>query len=180
VGNRRAREFQLEQERLARVAEDERAMLEPRPASLRHLIGSMPLRLQLIILPSFNEARAWEIRNARQGWTLGRPRLVASDGDPLLAGFDQVSFSSQRLQDFHRQLLALALPLGPNLDGFGGADGSLYQLAVYGDIFAHFRFQWWSVPPPQWQPMVNILSEMIRAFLMAEGRSAEECANWLE
>jgi hypothetical protein len=61
-----------------------------------------------------------------------------------------------------------------------GADGSLFQLAVFGNGEPQIRFQWWSVPPPQWQPMVAIANEMIQGFLMAEGRSADECADWVE
>ena len=77
-------------------------------------------------------------------------------------------------------MTSLALPLLPDLSGGGGADGSLYQLAVFGDLYSEFRFQWWSEPPIQWQPLVNVANEMIQAFLMAEGWSAEECAGWPE
>jgi hypothetical protein len=60
----------LEQDRLARVAQVERAMTEPRPASQRYLTGHGILRMQIIVLPSFVEARAWEVRQNQQQWSL--------------------------------------------------------------------------------------------------------------
>jgi hypothetical protein len=180
VGNRRAREFRLEQDRLAQIAEEERAGIEPRPPSgHRHLIGIGSLRLQLIMLPSFEEPRAWEIRERQQQWSLFRSR-VEPEPEVRLVGYEPVSFESTQLQEFFRRVTALRLPLGPNLDGFGGADGSQYQLAAFGDAFAEFRFQWWSEPPPAWQPLVDVANEMIEAFLKAEGRTPKECANQFE
>jgi hypothetical protein len=180
VGNRRAREFRLEQDRLARLAEDERTSALPRPAGgHRHLMGIGSLRLQLIVLPSFEEPRVWEVRERAQEWALFRSQVVEPESVPWLVGYDPVRFESNRLQGFFRRVTALTLPLGPDLDGFGG-DGSLYQLAVFGDGYAEFRFQWWSVPPPPWRPLVSVANDMIQAFLMAEGWSAEECATWPE
>lgn len=179
VGNRQAREFRLEQDRLARLAEEEQRLTQPRPSgSLLHLMSIGSLRLQLIVLPSFEEPRAWEIRQKQQHWGLFRSRVIESGSQ--LIGCDPVSFDTLRLQEFFRRITTLSLPLGPDIDGFGGADGSLYQLAVFGDIYAEFRFQWWSVPPPSWQSLVNIANEMIEAFLMAEGWSSEECAAYME
>jgi hypothetical protein len=181
VGNRRAREFRLEQDRLARLAEEERTRTQPRPASgHRHLMGIGSLRLQIIVLPSFEEPRAWEVRQRQQQWILFRSRVVEPGPEARLAGYEPVSFESVRLQEFFRRVTALTLPHGPDLDGFGGADGSLYQHAVFGDDYAEFRFQWWSVPPPPWQPLVNVANEMIKAFLMAEGWRAEDRAGWPE
>jgi hypothetical protein len=100
--------------------------------------------------------------------------------DAILAGADVISFQSSRLEDYYRRLLAITLPLGPGLDDFGGADGSLFQLAVFGSAEPQIRIQWWSISPPQWQSLVTIANEMIREFLMAEGRTANECDEWLE
>jgi hypothetical protein len=165
---------------LARVAEAELAMTQPRPASRRHLGGHGILRIQLIVMPSFVEDRAWEVRQNQQRWCLCCPRVIEPGSDSLLAGAELVSFESRRLEDFYRRLLALTIPLGPGLDNFGGADGSLFQLAVFGNDEPQVRFQWWSVAPPQWQPVVAIVSEMIQGFLMAEGRSIDDCLDWLE
>lgn len=136
--------------------------------------------MQVIVLPSFVEPRAWEVRQNQRQWSVCCPRIVEPGLDAALAGADLLSFESERLENFYRRLLALTLPLGPGLDDFGGADGSLFQLAVFGNGEPQMRFQWWSVPPPQWQPMVAIAKEMIQGFLIAEGRSAEECADWVE
>jgi hypothetical protein len=179
VGNRRAREFALQQERAAQLAEEERAAAEPRPAgSRRHLTGLGSLRLQLIVLPSFEEPRAWEVRQREQQWSLFRSRVAEPGPDVKLVGFDRVPFESDWLRRSFQRVTALTLPLGPDLDGFGGADGNLYQLAVFGDVFTEFRFQWWSAAPPQWQPLVSVANEMIQAFLLAEGRSGEQFAGW--
>lgn len=68
----------------------------------------------------------------------------------------------------------------PDLSGMGGADGSNYELAVFGDLYSEFRFQWWSEPPAEWKPLVTIATEMIKAFLIAGGWSVEASANWPE
>src|SRR4051812_26423120 len=85
VGNRRAREFRLQQERLARKVDEERARTLPRPAGFDpHTGGVGSLRLQLVVLPSFEEPRAWEIRQGPEEWCLCSPRVT--EPGPMLVG----------------------------------------------------------------------------------------------
>jgi hypothetical protein len=44
----------------------------------------------------------------------------------------------------------------------------MYQLAVFGDLWSSWRFQWWSEAPAAWRPLVAIAEEMIAAFAAAE------------
>ena len=99
VGNRKAREFMLQQEHAARIAEEERARTRPRaPGFDSHTGGIGLLRLQLIVLPSFEDTHAWEIRQDQQQWCLCKPQVVQPG--PELVGYDQVPFESNRLQEF--------------------------------------------------------------------------------
>lgn len=177
VGNRRAREFHLQQERAAQVADDEHARTEPRRASSDAHLGIGWLRLQLVVCPSFEESKAWEIRQGGENWSLYSSKVVEPDLDPQLLGFDQLQFESERLEAIFRRVSSLSLPLDPN--GHGGADGTTYQLALFSDV-PRCRFQWWSEPPDKWRPLANIVAEMIEEFLKAEGWSAEDRAGWPE
>ncbi|HVF74577.1 MAG TPA: hypothetical protein VM938_05970, partial [Acidimicrobiales bacterium] len=88
-------------------------------------------------------------------------------------GYDPVPFESDRLAAFFQRVATLTMPIGPDLSGYGGCDGTMYQLAAFGDLFSACRFQWWSSWPPHWQPLVDIASEMIEAFTDAEAPDAE-------
>lgn len=164
MGNRRARELMLQQEEDACW---QRIRTEPRPATRDvHARGIGALRVQLIKCPSFEEARAWEVRNGPQGWTLFEPRVLRqlSILEVELVGYDAVPFPSDRLATFFAKITALSLPIAPILTGSAGADGTLYQMAVFGDLCSSWRFHWWDRPPEGWRPLVTIAEEMFAAF----------------
>jgi hypothetical protein len=71
------------------------------------------------------------------------------------------------------RVTALTLPLRPDLSGCGGADGTLYELSVVGDLSSGWRFQWWSDWPEQWRPLVELAEEMHAAFSAAAGQDVE-------
>lgn len=169
MGNRKAREFMLQQE------EDSlwhRIRTEPRPATCDvHARGIGQLRMQLIVCPSFEDGMAWDVRQGPQGWCLFRPRVLGSWPQVQLIGYDTVPFASDRLADYFKRVTALSLPIAPDLSGCCGPDGTTHQLAIFGDMYSSWRFQWWSKPPKQWRPMVEIASEMLAAFLAAASAS---------
>ena len=166
MGNRRARAFASEQ---ADAADWERVRTEVRPAAADvHARGIGGRRLQLIVCPSFGEPRAWEVREGPGGWGLFRSRVVAPWPAVQLAGYDLVPIDPAALAGFYGRVVGLALPIGPDLGGSGGADGTVTQLAVFGDSFAACRFQWWSEPPAQWRPLADLAAEMLAVFSAAD------------
>ncbi len=170
VGNRRARELTLRQ---AEEADWERVRTQPRPAHGDvHARGIGIRRLQLIVAPSFEEVSVWELRQGQE-WQLIRPRVFARVPTLMLVGHDVVPFSSSALAAYFERVTALTLPLRPDLSGYGGADGTMHELAVYGDLSSAWRFQWWSSSPEQWRPMVELAAEMHAAFTAARGAFAE-------
>ena len=164
MGNREAR-------KLTRQIEDnakwQRHIAERRPAT-RDVLPIGPVlgirRLQLITCPSFESAHAWEVRASKSEWRLFRTQVVESWPDVQLVGYDPVDFSSEQLSGYFDRIISLTLPLCPDLSGGGGLDGTTHQLAVFGDLYSSWRYQWWSEPPPQWSPLVAIASDMITAF----------------
>jgi hypothetical protein len=120
-------------------------------------------RLQLLFLPSFDEPLAFEIRQAGDEWRLFRSR-VAETRPTQLVGYDHISFESDKLAAFFARVCALSLPLAPYLNQAAGIDGDMYHLAVFGDMYTEWRFQWWSESPPQWRPLVDLAHEMLSAF----------------
>ncbi len=170
MGNRRARAFTLQQ---ADEADWERIRTEPRPAGRDvHARGIGVRRLQLIVAPSFGQPSVWEVRQA-QGWTLTRPRAVRTEPELLLVGLEVVPFVSAELEAFFRRVTALTLPLQPDLSGYGGADGTGYELSVFGDLWSGWRFHWWSEWPAQWRPLVDLAAEMHAAFAAADSGERE-------
>jgi len=171
VGNRRARELTLQQ---AEEAEWERVRTEPRPA--HHDVCARGIggrRLQLIVAPSFDEVSVWEVRQGQE-WQLIRPRVVETRPTVMLVGHEVVPFASAALSAYFDRVAALTLPLRPDLSGYGGADGTMYELALFGDLWSAWRFQWWSSWPEQWRPMVELAAEMHAAFAAARIPNAEQ------
>ena len=176
MGNRRARELMLRQ---ADEADWERVRTQPRPArSDPHAGGIGVRRLQLIVAPSFETASVWDVRqvwDAHRGheWQLIRPRIVEMDPALLVVGHDVVPLPSATVAAYFERVIAINLPLRPDLSGCGGADGTVYELEVVGDLSSGWRFHWWSNWPQQWRPLVELAEEMHAAFSAATGQSAE-------
>lgn len=128
------------------------------------------LRVQLVIEPSFEEGFSWDIRVRDPEWRLFRstiPRLNehnVHEGIKLL-GYEELGIESDILRAYFDKLRSLTLPIAPLFNGMGGLDGTSFQLALFGDPHAQVRFQWWSDPPPQWEPLIEIANEMIVRFL---------------
>jgi hypothetical protein len=170
VGNRRARELMLRQ---AEEADWQRVRVEPRPARCDvHARGIGARRLQLIVAPSFGTVSAWEVRQCEE-WQLIHPHVFATDPELMLVGHEVVPFDSFKLAAYFERLAALTLPLRPDLSGYGGADGTGYELAMFGDLWSAWRFKWWSEWPEQWRPLVDLAAEMHGAFVAAHSLNAE-------
>lgn len=185
MGNKeRAREFKRsedeKQRRAAEAATLERITTQPRDATEDVWLGrsSGTRRLQLIELPSFEVARAWEVRKVQQGdWLLFGSDVVAC-GPIQLKGWRRLAVDSATLQSFYEQVTALHLPLGPPPGAFGGADGTVMQLAAFsGYAHAEWRFQWWSHYPPGWKPLVEIAEAMLLVFTAVDSPPKETSSN---
>lgn len=167
MGNRVGRELRLPQ---ADEADWERIRTQPRPAhSDAYARGIGVRRLQLIVVPSFEPATVWDVRQQGHEWQLIRPRVVATEPTMLVVGHDAVPLPSATLAAYFDRVTALTLPLRPDLSGYGGADGTLYELSVIGDLLSAWHFQWWSTWPEQWRPLVELAEEMHTAFSAAGG-----------
>lgn len=169
MGNRRAREWMRQQ---AEEAEWERVRTEPRPVHQdAHARGIGLRRLQLIVAPSFEQVSVWEVRQGRE-WQLIRPQVVEPESALRVVGHEVVPFASSALAAYFERVTSLTLPLRPDLSGHGGADGTLYEFAVFGDLYSAWRFQWWSDWPEQWRSLVELADEMHAAFSAARGPDA--------
>ncbi|HZZ80816.1 MAG TPA: hypothetical protein VFE62_20100 [Gemmataceae bacterium] len=144
-------------------------LTKPRPAhSEPHARGIGLRRLLLIIAPSFETASVWDVRQGQE-WQLVRPNVSQSEPTLMVVGHDIVSIPSSVLIDYFERVTALTLPLRPDLSGTEGADGTLYELTVVGDLSSQWCFQWWSDWPEHWRPLVELAEEMHAAFTAATG-----------
>jgi len=167
MGNRRAREFAKKQadeaSKLADEAEWNRVQYEPRPYQPEfHVRGLGLRRLQLVEQPSFEEAAVFELRQVDDDWRLYRSRFV--ELSDMVLGYQRLELDSRTLRAMFARVTSLTLPLMPFLINSGGADGTLFELAVFGDLHSEWRFRWWSDSPPQWKPLVDAADEMLEAF----------------
>lgn len=163
MGNRKAREFLSKQE-----VEDawHRARTEPRMATddIPTIRGIGIRRLQVTVCPPFDEGQSWEVRQRESKWFLYRQRVVVPWPSIQVVGYDPVPCPDKVLSGFFSRMTGLTLPLVPYLNGMSGFDGTTTQLAIYGDMWSEWRFQWWSESPPQWQPLVTLTEEMLASF----------------
>lgn len=174
MGNKeRGREYKRsEEERSRRVADEttlQRIRTKPRLATedvhLWHESGVR--RLQLIVLPSFEDGRAWEVREVYRGdWLLFGSDVV--DFQPLtIKGWWKLPIQSAQLKSFFERVTSIQIPLGPPHEEIIGCDGTTMQLAAFSG-YSQWRFEWWSHYPPAWQPLNAIAEEMLTAFYTAD------------
>jgi hypothetical protein len=159
----------------AQEADWERIRTEPRPAhgdAYAHGMGRR--RLQLIVAPSFGDTSVWEVHQPQE-WQLVRPRVVKTSPELIVVGHALVRFAPSVLSAYFERIVAMTIPVRPDLSGHGGVDGTMYELAVFGDLSSACRFQWWEEGPEQWQPLVELAVEMHAAFTAAwrEGSDPE-------
>jgi hypothetical protein len=171
MGNRRAREFALQQQN---EADWQLIQKGPRPAAFDvHAHGIGIRRLQLIVCPTFSESRAWEVRQRDREWRLFGSRVAVPWPDVQLIGYEMLAADSAMLVSLFERGAGMSLPIAPDLSGMGGLDGTVYQLAVFGDMRSEWRFQWWSQPPAHWRPLADLTSEMLTAFTAASNGVAD-------
>ena len=148
-----------------REAELQRALTEPRFPDqdfFSPVIGG-GLRMQLIVCPSFEEAKAWDITMKPDGWSLFRSRVVQTYPEVLLQGYDLLLFQSDRLKEYFESITSLSLPLTV-VGESGGLDDTSFQFAVFSGPGYSWRLHWWEDPLPQWYPLIKIVDDMILAF----------------
>lgn len=133
-----------------------------------HARGIGSRRLQLIVLPSFEESRAWEVRQQKNKWCLFRSDVLSSGLEVKLAGYDPLQIRSSVLSAFFTRIVRLSISLSPDLSAGVGCDGTVNQLAVFGDLSSEWRFQWWSDSPAQWRLLTDVAAEMFNVFTKAE------------
>jgi hypothetical protein len=121
-------------------------------------------RLQLIDGVEPSDGVAWEIRQKDDCWFLFSSRVTENMPELFLIGYEPTPFDSAALASYYNRIATLSLPLSPHLGDQLGLDGDMTQIAIFGGLYSECRFQWWSEPPPQWLPLVDIASEMAEAF----------------
>lgn len=173
MGNRQSRKLTLQ---LSEEAAWNRVRTEPRLVRDHvHARGIGLRRLQLIVTPSFENVSVWEIWQAHE-WQLIHPRVVEIEPDLRVVGHDRVPLASTLLAEYFERVCSITVPLRPDMSGSGGLDGTLYELALYGDLFSHWCFQWWSEAPAQWHPLVKLAEEMHACFTVANHPGTEPVA----
>jgi len=163
MGNRHAREHSKQQDR---EASWDRLRSTPwQPFETRRAFDSGKPRVQIIRIPTFSKPVFWELCQRDSKWVLYPATIVERSWPNLtVQGYEPVEFASERLNSHFDRLVSMSLPITPFLNNMTGADGTVTQLALLGDLWSHVRYQWWSEHPPGWSPLVQIADEMLSAF----------------
>lgn len=167
MGNRKAREFikQHAQQQEWQKAWERVLWGSRRRTEDVSIPGLGRWRVQLLHEPSFDQGYCWEMRLIDDKFRLFRSDVVKSySGLTVLRGYQEIDADLRELEHFFQRLCRITLPIGPHISNTGGLDGTLFELALIGDLSTSVRFQWWSDPPAQWQELGPITSEMIEAF----------------
>lgn len=160
MGNKRAREWRRRQDLDQEI---DRARNQPRDLTADVCVNSIgERRLQFICQPSFEQGHTWDVRQLADLWKVFRGNIDAGSGQVL--GYDMLAADSSKLKDIFEEFCELSLPLRPDLSGYGGLDGTLFQIAVAGDLYSDIRIQWWSDSPEQWKPVAKIAERAMEYF----------------
>ena len=160
MGNKKAREFQQEQ---ALRDQWHRARTVPRDPDDIHLPTHGQIRYQLLCAPSFDPGYAWHACEAEPHWRLYRSQVITERLQTRLIGLEELA-APHDPQTFFARLQMISMPIAPLYNNMAGTDGTMYELALFGDLHSQVRFRWWSDPPPHWQPLVSIAEEMLALF----------------
>jgi hypothetical protein len=135
--------------------------------------------LHLVVLPSFQDCRSYELFLPRPGADLtavavrmvwkkdvdlakfASPvvRLTHGIGAPLSPTFEQAEITTVS-KDIDRLLNAattIRVSARVHTSVFG-LDGTLYEISFGGFVFAQFR--WWNIAPAGWEPLQEIVQEI--------------------
>jgi hypothetical protein len=160
MGHKKSREYTKQREgrtQLIHAQTEERTLIED-----VCIPGIGLRRLQVVRMPSFTIGYSWDIRQRDEHWRLFRGEISA--GACLVRGHTELDADSSTLGSLFDEVCALVLPLRPSLSNMGGLDGTLFQLAVFGDLSSALRIQWWSDYPEHWKSMVEIADRMMEYF----------------
>lgn len=152
---------------MERKASWERLRAEPwLPDSQVRPVGGGMSRVQIIHSPSFNPSSFWEVCQLGERWLLYTAKVVAArfPGPLKVQGYNPVEFPPEQLADYFRRLVALNIPIAPELRNIAGLDGCFTQLTLFGGLSSRVQFEWWSDPPPGWTPLTTLTDEILVAF----------------
>jgi hypothetical protein len=121
--------------------------------------------MQIVRLPSFSPPSFWEVCQRDSEWLLYRATVVDPDWDALkVQRYESVAFDSDRLKAYFERLTSMTMPVAPDLSNMSGLDGTVTQVALFGDMSSAVRYQWWSEHPTGWTPLVEVVEDMLVAF----------------
>ncbi len=122
-------------------------------------------RVRVMYVPSFTKGYSWDIRILGAEMRLFYSEVVSCyNGSSVLRGYHEIQSNPEILARLFQRLLKVSLPIGPDLSGQGGLDGTLFRLSLFGDLSSKVSFEWWCEPPAQWGELGALVSEMIEIF----------------
>ncbi|HYF62559.1 MAG TPA: hypothetical protein VD886_07070 [Herpetosiphonaceae bacterium] len=126
-----------------------------------HIPGIGARRLQIVVMPAFDQGYGWDLRTFAGEWRTYRSRIVDDGETKHFSGYDELAMPGERLQAYFDQLCAIQFPLRPLLNSMAGCDGTIYTLTIQGDLYSVVRLEWWSEYPEHWQAAVRLTETMI-------------------
>lgn len=158
--------FRREELRRLRDAEERASEL----ARVRHphdgvsYAGAGMLRFRLLVVPSFARTSCWEIRQLGDELRLFLSRSP-EPGQYVLVGEDELEIPSPELAGLLGGLRELTLPVSPNVEDFGVADGTTVEVVLTSGYTSRSHFTWSEGSEPlEWRPLAERVAAMLARF----------------
>jgi len=134
MGNKKAREFMKKKE-----IQD---ALDSIKTTYRDIYDDVLLpglgyqRIQLLYVPSFEDAKWWEIRQLKDEWQLYRSRVVYDhvENCEKLIDYEKISIRSNVLQKYFEKACEISISIKPLLTNTIGLDGNTTEFSIPGDV----------------------------------------------
>ena len=165
MGNKKAREYVKRKDFLDRLmAAKEKVRFIGNCGSS----GGLGLKqFQIAYQPSFEPGHVWHFHLDDEEWHTYVSEIQMGGPSDLIqaTGYAKVGIPSDSVRALWDTLRTISIPIAPPVEGWVGADGTTYELAMWGDHYSAFRFTWWSKHPASWEPMVRPVLDIIPTLL---------------
>jgi hypothetical protein len=160
----------MSNKRLKKKLELEKAWKKAQ-SQMRHIdedvhVGGIGIRrVQVCYYPSFEDGFSWDIREQDNSYVLFESDIISDELLIRLKDYRKIEIEHEILGEYFEEIKNVDIPISPIFNNMTGADGEIFQVALFGDMHSDVRFTWWSEYPDNWKPIVQPTQEIVQLIL---------------